>query len=110
MDYDDYDDNAGESRGLLSNMDHVERKEEQVAGLSSTEIAKKRQKRRRLVAGVAGGMAGLVMIGPCTAVAAGVAGAMLIKRMDRKKQRQAQKNTASKEDELASLISPRAQV
>ena len=100
---------AGEARGLLSNIDHPER-HDRIAGLSSSEVAKKREKRRRLVAGVAGGVAGLAMIGPCTAVAAGVAGAMLIKRFDRKKQQQAETRTVGVDNELASLISPRPQV
>lgn len=103
-----YEDDENESRGLLSNMDVAERKSEKVAGMSSSQVAQKRQKRRRLVAGVGGVMAGLVMVGPCTAVAAGVAGAMLVKKLDRKKRKETLSATATQSDEteLASLISP----
>lgn len=109
-DLSDDDDGVGESRGLLSNMDHSERRQEHVAGLSRTQVTKKRHNRRKIIAGVAGGVAGLVMVGPCTAVAAGVAGVMLIRRRDKKKQKEALTLTNNAEAELASLISPKAQV
>ena len=70
----------------------------------------KREQRRRLMAGMAGGVAGLVMIGPCTAVAAGIGGAMLIKRLDRKRKEDTKIALRDNETETASLLSPRAQV
>ena len=106
----DDDEDAGESRGLLSNMDHPERADESLAGLTSSEVAKKRQNRRRIVAGVATGVVGLAMVGPCTAVAAGVAGAMWIRRRDKKKQKEALTLTDNTQTELASLISPKAEI
>lgn len=68
----------------------------------------KQRERRAVVAGIAGGFAGLVLLGPVSGVAAGVAGALLSKRMNQK--REITPETARNETELASLISPKPQI
>jgi hypothetical protein len=110
------DDERAMGKGLLTNMetrtnpdDRFKYDDNDGIDARPSEVAKKRQQRRKIAAGVAGAAAGLVMLGPCTAVAAGVAGAMLIRRYDRKKQQEA-KTLTDGENELASLISPRAEV
>jgi len=67
----------------------------------------KRQQRRRLVAGIASGAAGLVMVGPCTAVAAGIGGVMLLKRLDKKRKENVKNSLRENETETASLLSPK---
>ena len=75
-----------------------------------SQYKEKREQRRRIVGAMVGGAAGLVMIGPCTAVAAGIGGAMLIKRLDKKRKENVKKELREDETETASLLSPKAQV
>jgi hypothetical protein len=70
---------------------------------------KKRRERKAVVAGVAGGVAGLVLLGPFSGVAAGVAGALISKRMNQKKE-ELTFETARNETELASLLTPKPQI
>ena len=77
-------------------------------GLSDAAWEKQRE-RRAVVAGVAGGVAGLMLLGPFSGVAVGVAGALISKRMNNKKEELTFEN-AKNETELASLLSPKPEI